>query len=110
MAAGQEWRSVPGRNRCGKVGRAQALAEHEHGFRSVFAGKLDGLHKKARYRVFADLERKRGDFPRAVRYSNGAAREVTVWCSNDYLGMGQNPSVIAAIARGARSFRRRRHP
>ena len=66
-------------------------------FEAFFAGRLDGLHKEGRYRVFADLERKRGDFPRAVRYANGAAREVTVWCSNDYLGMGQNVDVIAAM-------------
>jgi hypothetical protein len=66
-------------------------------FEAFFAGKLDGLHKEGRDRVFADLERKRGDFPRAVRHSNGAAREVTVWCSNDYLGMGQNAQVIAAM-------------
>ena len=66
-------------------------------FETFFAEKLDGLHKEGRYRVFADLERRAGMFPRALRYSGDAAREVTVWCSNDYLGMGQNPAVIAAM-------------
>ncbi len=66
-------------------------------FETFFAEKLDGLHKEGRYRVFADLERRAGMFPRALRYSGDAAREVTVWCSNDYLGMGENPAVIAAM-------------
>ncbi|MDQ6435691.1 5-aminolevulinate synthase [Mesorhizobium sp. LHD-90] len=66
-------------------------------FENFFAGKLDGLHQEGRYRVFADLERRAGLFPRALRYSGEEAREVTVWCSNDYLGMGQNPSVLAAM-------------
>ncbi|MFI0847478.1 5-aminolevulinate synthase [Mesorhizobium sp. IMUNJ 23232] len=66
-------------------------------FETFFAEKLDGLHKEGRYRVFADLERRAGLFPRALRYAGEEAREVTVWCSNDYLGMGQNPAVLAAM-------------
>src|SRR4029078_10908956 len=66
-------------------------------FEALFAEKLDGLHKEGRYRVFAELERRKGHHPRAVRYAHGSPREVTVWCSNDYLGMGQHPAVIAAM-------------
>ncbi len=66
-------------------------------FEAHFAAKLAGLHQEGRYRVFAELERQAGSFPRATRYADGATSDVTVWCSNDYLGMGQNAKVIAAM-------------
>jgi len=66
-------------------------------FDAFFSEKLAALHDEGRYRVFADLERRAGSFPRARRFVGEEAREVTVWCSNDYLGMGQHPAVIAAM-------------
>ncbi|MEM0899178.1 MAG: 5-aminolevulinate synthase, partial [Pseudomonadota bacterium] len=57
-------------------------------FQQYFREKLSSLHDAGNYRVFAELERKRGAFPRAVRHrEDGSTHDVTVWCSNDYLGM-----------------------
>ncbi|PUB19115.1 5-aminolevulinate synthase [Yoonia sediminilitoris] len=59
---------------------------------------LDRLHQEGRYRTFIDIERKRGQFPHATwRKEDGSEAPVTVWCGNDYLGMGQHPAVLAAM-------------
>jgi 5-aminolevulinate synthase len=70
-------------------------------YQRFFEEAIDQLHAERRYRVFADLERIAGKFPRAIWRSNGRAEEITVWCSNDYLGMGQHPDVIAAFQEAA---------
>jgi 5-aminolevulinate synthase len=66
-------------------------------FESFFSEKLDVLKQEGRYRVFMDLERHAGSFPRATRHVNGATQDITIWCSNDYLGMGQHPDVLKAM-------------
>lgn len=67
-------------------------------YEKYFQNNLDALKEEGRYRYFADLKRHRGDFPRAAHHKNGeVVGEVTVWCSNDYLGMGQSAPVLRAM-------------
>jgi len=74
--------------------QADSKAYYNH----FFQARLDDLHKEGRYRVFANIERIVGRYPKAIfRTEKGAEKEITVWCSNDYLGMGHHPDVIAAV-------------
>jgi 5-aminolevulinate synthase len=66
-------------------------------YESYFREHLDALHREGRYRVFAELKRRSGAYPAAEQFTAGGVRDVTVWCSNDYLGMSQHPAVRAAM-------------
>ncbi len=66
-------------------------------YEGFFGNAIDKLKAEGRYRIFAELERHVGDFPHATRHTGDETNEITVWCSNDYLGMGQHPDVLAAM-------------
>ena len=71
-------------------------------FERFFAERLDDLRQEGNYRIFAELERCAGDFPRAMCHEGDQVDDVTVWCSNDYMGMGQNPAVLDAMVEAVR--------
>jgi 5-aminolevulinate synthase len=73
---------------------------------SHFSDKINDLHREGRYRVFADIERLPDQFPLALYHNtqNGTKKPVTVWCSNDYLGMGQHPIVIDAMKQAVETY------
>lgn len=67
-------------------------------YEKIFSEAIEAIQQEGRYRVFADIMRERGNFPRATRYNAGDnAKTITVWCSNDYLSMGQHPKVLEAM-------------
>ena len=73
-------------------------------YQAFFSEQIDRLRREGRYRVFAELERQAGSFPTARCHLGGEVREITVWCSNDYLGMGQHPAVLAAMREAVNSY------
>ena len=66
-------------------------------YKDFFTNNLQNIKNEGRYRVFADLEKIAGKFPQALNYNGDKVKEVTVWCSNDYLGMSQNQTVLAKM-------------
>lgn len=73
-------------------------------YEAFFKQSVDQIKAEGRYRVFADLERHAGNYPHATNRRPGASEEVVVWCSNDYLGMSQNPVVLDALIDAAKTY------
>ena len=72
-------------------------------FDDFFSGQLDQLRQEGNYRVFTEVERKCGQFPQVRHFNDDGVQDVTVWCSNDYLGMGHHPDVIDSMVRTAQA-------
>jgi len=68
----------------------------------IFRSAIDRLHEEGRYRVFIDILRTKGNFPNAMCFGGNGPKPITVWCSNDYLGMGQHPAVVEAMEKALR--------
>ena len=63
----------------------------------IFRSAIERLHEEGRYRVFIDILRTKGQYPNARCFGGNGPKPITVWCSNDYLGMGQHPAVVGAM-------------
>ena len=73
-------------------------------YEKIFADAIAAVKDEQRYRVFTDLARQAGRFPRAINHSRAHLPEVTIWCSNDYLGMGQHPEVLRSMTAAVQRF------
>ena len=69
---------------------------------SIFRSAIERLHDEGRYRVFIDILRTKGNFPNAMCFGGNGPKPITVWCSNDYLCMGQHPAVVEAMEKALR--------
>ena len=111
MVAERQWRELPSppnirwvrnpphcsQRRGMRWSRKRTRATPPMDYHRFFSDALDALKAERRYRVFADIERIVGRFPHALRHTPEGRRPVILWCSNDYLGMGQHPKVLAAM-------------
>src|ERR1700750_1457757 len=80
------------------IGRASDALCRPFDYRRIFSGAIDRLHAEGRYRVFIEILRNQGAYPNARCFAgHNGPKPITVWCSNDYLSMGQHPKVIAAM-------------
>ena len=93
-----------GRDDMSDENQEQGCPVHDHNIKpykklysDAIRDALDSVKAEGRYRVFADIARKQGDFPEACHYKDGKVSNITVWCSKDYLCMGQHPKVIEAM-------------
>ena len=87
-----------------RFGAPRPTAWRSRNYQEFFVDQLNVVKAEGRYRVFAELARKAGAFPNAELFESGGQRPVTIWCSNDYLGMGQHPVVIQAMTEALTSY------
>jgi 5-aminolevulinate synthase len=85
------------RNGIGAAGELEGSKSKALVYDSIFKSALERLHEEGRYRVFIDILRSKGSFPNARCFGGNGPKPITVWCSNDYLCMGQHPAVVEAM-------------